>query len=424
MSTLVTCPNCKSQFAPEDAITKSLEKQFELKLDAEKSRVQKQLKEREQELEKQENDFKEKKENENRLFAERMEKEREKMQTEIQVRIRKSVSNDFENRIKILQQENDDNEEKLKLSRQRELDFLKKERALKNREEDLEINFQKKLLEQKQSLTDEIRKREKEKNETKESEYSLKIKELEKQLQDQKKLTDEMKRKQEQVSMQLQGEVQETALEEMLKAAFPFDLISEVGKGVRGADCVQTVRNNLAQECGKIIYESKRTENFGGDWIEKFKSDMRSNGADIAVLVTRTMPKDLDCFGLKEGVWVCTFSEVKALTHVLRDSIIRVFNSAKKHENKGDKMHMLYDYLTSNEFNEQWKAIREGFISMKMGIEKERNVMEKLWKVREKQLEKVLLNAAHFKGSIEGISGLDVIDLSLTDDESKWLENE
>src|SRR5665647_3796713 len=99
---------------------------------------------------------------------------------------------------------------------------------------------------------------------------------------------------------------QETALEDMLRNAFPFDVITEVGKGIKGADCIQLVRNNFGQECGKIIYESKRTENFGADWIEKFKKDMRSTGADIAVLVTKTMPKDLDCFGLKDGVWVCT----------------------------------------------------------------------------------------------------------------------
>ena len=209
-----------------------------------------------------------------------------------------------------------------------------------------------------------------EKNAIKETEHNLKFKELEKQLEDQKKLADEMKRKAEQGSMQLQGEVQETALEEILRNNFPFDVITEVGKGVRGADCIQLVSNNFGQECGKIIYESKRTENFGADWIEKFKKDMRSTGADIAVLVTKTMPKEMDCFGLKDGIWVCTFSEVKALAKVLRDGIIRIFNSAKSQENKGDKMHLLYDYLTSNEFSEQWKAIREGFFAMKIGITK------------------------------------------------------
>jgi hypothetical protein len=192
-------------------------------------------------------------------------------------------------------------------------------------------------------------------------------------------------------------------------------MITEVGKGVRGADCIQTVRNNFGQECGKIIYESKRTNSFSLEWIDKLKADMRGQGAEIAVIVTKTMPKEMDCFGIKDGVWVCSFSEVKALAAVLRDGIIRVFNAAKSQENKGDKMHLLYDYLTSSEFAEQWKAIREGFMSMKLSIQKERDAMEKLWKAREKQLEKVLLNSAHIRGSIEGISGTDV-DLNLLGD--------
>ena len=296
------------------------------------------------------------------------------------------------------------------------MEFLKKVQELKNKEEEMEIALQKKLSEERATLSEQIRKQEIEKNIIKETENNLKFKELEKQLEDQKKLVDEMKRKAEQGSMQRQGEVQEIALEEILRNNFPFDIITEIGKGTRGADCIQMVRNNFGQECGKIIYESKRTENFGGDWIEKFKKDMRSTGADIAVLVTKTMPKDLDCFGLKEGIWVCTFSEVKALSNVLRDGIIRIYNSAKSQENKGDKMHLLYDYLTSNEFSEQWKAIREGFFAMKIGIQKERDAMERLWKAREKQLEKVLLNSAHVKGSIEGIAGRDSIDLGLLDE--------
>jgi hypothetical protein len=246
-----------------------------------------------------------------------------------------------------------------------------------------------------------------------ETEYQMRMKELEKQLEDQKKLAEEMRRKAEQGSTQLQGEIQELALEEMLKTAYPFDIITEVGKGVRGADCIQTVRNNFGQVCGKIIYESKRTTNFSADWIEKLKADMRSLGAEIAVLVTKTMPKDMECFGIKDGVWICSYGEVKALTNVLRDGIIRIAGAVKSQENKGDKMHLLYDYLTSSEFAEQWKAIREGFMSMKLSIQRERDTMEKLWKAREKQLEKVLLNAAHIRGSVEGISGMDSVDLNL-----------
>jgi len=416
MPTLITCPSCKNEFAPEDAIAKSLEKEYEEKFRKDREKLFNQYSEQQKSLEEQQKQFEKKKEKENQLFAERMEKEKQKLESELKEQIRKSISNDFENHIKLLNESNRENEEKLKTARLRELEFLKKEKDLKNREEEMEIELQKKLSQERTLLAEKIRNQEKEKNEIKETEFLLKVKELEKQLDDQKKLAEEMKRKSEQGSMQLQGEVQETALEEILRNNFPFDLITEVGKGTKGADCIQIIRNNYGQECGSIIYESKRTKDFGGDWIEKFKKDMRSTGADIAVLVTKTMPKDLDCFGLKEGIWVCTFSEVKALANVLRDGVIKVYNSSKKHENKGDKMHLLYDYLTSNEFSEQWKAIREGFVAMKTSITKERTLMEKMWAAREKQLEKVLLNAAHVKGSIEGIAGQDSIQLEVFED--------
>jgi hypothetical protein len=336
--------------------------------------------------------------------------------------LRKSISNDFEHKLRLLEDAHKESEEKLRTSRQRELEFLKKEQELLTKEQELDLSVQRLLQEERGKLSEEIRHLEGQKVAAKETEFQMRLKELEKQLDDQKKLAvemerraEEMKRKAEQGSMQLQGEVQELALEELLRATFPFDEISEVGKGVRGADCIQTVRNNHGQECGKIIYESKRTQTFSADWVEKLKADMRSQGALVAVIVTHARPKDMDHFGEKNGVWICSFAEVKALSHVLRDGIIRVFNATKSQENRGDKMHLLYDYLTSNEFGEQWKAIREGFLSMKQSIQRERDTMERLWKAREKQLEKVLLNAAHIRGSIEGIAGKDV-DIDLLED--------
>jgi hypothetical protein len=234
-------------------------------------------------------------------------------------------------------------------------------------------------------------------------------------LEDQKKLVEEMRRKADQGSQQLAGEVQELALEALLKQHFPFDQVEEVGKGVRGADCILTVRNQFGSPCGRIIFESKRTKDFQPAWIGKLKDDLRSQGADLAVLVTSALPKDMPRFGEKDGVWICGFDEVKPLVHVLRDSILRVAALTRSQENKGEKMQMLYSYLTSNEFAEQWKAIREGFMAMKQSIEKERDTMERLWKAREKQLERVLLNATHIKGSIEGIAGQDSIHMNLLD---------
>lgn len=411
MPTNIKCPQCNHEFPLETALNEELKENIEKEKQDLRQRMNDHLKKKEEEWQRRESDI--------RSQQEKREKE---LQQQLEANLRKNITADFENRLQLLQQNNKENEEKLKEARQKEAEFMRKEMDLKNREEELEITVQKKLQLEREKLSEDLRKLEEQKVHAREIEYNLRIKELEKKNEDTIKLLEEAKRKNEQGSSQLQGEVQELALEEMLKIAFPFDLIAEVGKGIKGADCIQTVRNSYGQECGKIIYESKRTSTFTADWIEKLKADMRSLGAEIAVIVTRTMPKDMDCFGIKNGVWVCTFAEVKALASVLRDGVLRVFAAAKADENKGDKMNLLYSYLTSSEFSEQWKAIREGFMSMKMSIQKERDAMERLWKAREKQLEKVLINAAQVRGSIEGIAGQNTIDLELADETDNLLE--
>ena len=385
---MIKCPKCGTEFEPNESIRDQIKKELNQKAI----------------------EWQKRKDEE---FQLKMDEEKKRIQQQLEENIRRSISLDYENQLRLLAQTNKDNEEKLKEARQQQLELFKKEQELKNREAELELSVQKKLQLERERLSVEIRKLEEQRIATIETEYRLRMKEMEERLEAQRKLAEEMRRKAEQGSMQLQGEAQELALEEMLQTAFPFDLILEVGKGVRGADCIQIVRSNFGQECGKIIYESKRTNAFANEWVEKLKTDMRSQGAEIAVIVTKTMPKDMDCFGIKDGVWVCDFSEVKALASVLREGVIRVFNTAKSNENKGDKMHLLYGYLTSSEFAEQWKAIREGFSAMKLSIQRERESMERLWKAREKQLEKVLLNAAHIRGSIEGIAGMDAVDLNL-----------
>lgn len=350
-----------------------------------------------------------------------LDQEKQKIQAELQESIRRSIANDFENKVKLLQQSCDENEEKLKTARQKELEYLQKEQQLKAKEAQFEIELQKQLLKQREALAEQIRQEEAQKNTLKETEFQLRLGEYEKKMKDQEKLIDEMKRKAEQGSMQLQGEVQELLLEDILKSGFPFDKIMSVGKGIRGADCIQVICNPFGNECGKIIYESKRTKDFANDWIEKLKADMRSQGADIAVIVTQALPKDMERFGEKDGVYICSFAEVRSLATVLRTSILKIFALNKSQENKGDKVNMLYDYLTSTEFAEQWSAIREGFMSMRLSIQKEREQMEKLWKAREKQLEKVLLNAAHIRGSIEGIAGADAVNMNLLEESDPLL---
>ncbi|MCW3467366.1 DUF2130 domain-containing protein [Chitinophaga nivalis] len=423
MGTSITCPNCKHQFVMEDAFAADIEKEMRGKMESEwrkrldalqtekntllseKNKMAQERQQMETMIRQQEEEVDKRVQAEKKLL-------RESMATEL----RKSISDDFNNQLALLKEANLEQEEKLKEARQQELEFLRKEQELKNKEQELEISLRKKLLEARSELAEQIRKEETDRNLLKDTEHQLRLRELEKQLEDQRRLAEEMKRRAEQGSTQLQGEVQELILEEMLRQTFPFDEIIPVGKGVRGADCIQQIRNQFGQECGRIIYESKRTKEFAKDWVEKLKADMRSQGVDVAILVTQTMPKDMERFGEKEGIWICTFSEAKALAYVLRDSIIKIAGAVRSQENKGDKMHMLYAYLTSGEFAEQWKAIREGFMSMRISIQRERDAMEKLWKAREKQLEKVLLNAAHIKGSIEGIAGSDSVDLKLLED--------
>lgn len=416
----IKCPNCGHEFDIENVLSKELELKYQQAYSHKLQEYQNGLQAEKARLKEAEQLFEEKKKKENELFAEKLNAEKQKIAVELEAAMRKSIQSDFENKLRLLQQSLSDNEEKLRQSRKTELEFLQKEKALKDREEAMEVHIQKQLLEERERLTVKIKEQltqnESEKWQQKEQEFLLRLKEKEKQLEDQKKLVNEMQRKAEQGSMQLQGEVQELILEELLGVTYPFDEISEVKKGVRGGDCEQTVRTQFGQEAGKIIYESKRTVSFSNDWIEKIKADMRHKRADAAVIVTQALPKGMERFGEISGVYICTFAEVKIVSLLLRNALLKIYEARKSGENKGDKMVMLYDYLTSHEFSEQWKAIQEGFRSMKNSIQAERNAMEKLWKSREKQLEKVLLNAVHIKGSVEGIAGSETVNLNLLDE--------
>lgn len=411
----IKCPNCGHQFDVENVIAADLEQKYQQQYREKLQSSLQQVEAEKKKLEEEQALFEEKRKKENEIFAQRLQQEKLKISSELQEQLTKSIASDFENKLVLLQKSNQDNEEKLKEARRKELEFLQKEQELKNKEAEMEIQLQKKLQEERNNLTEQIRGQEQERNALKETEFQLKLKELEKQLDDQKKLADEMKRKAEQSSMQRQGEVQELLLEEILREQFPFDLIEEVGKGVEGADCIQVVRNTIGIECGRIIYESKRTKGWNNSWVDKLKADMRNRGADVAILVTQTFPKDMERFGEKDGILICSFNEVAGVSHLVRNNIIRIHDVQRSQENKGDKMQMLYDYLTGNEFRGQMEAIVEGFMSLKQSISKERIQMEKLWKEREKQLEKVLLSTSGMYGSVKGIAGASIGDIPLLD---------
>ena len=260
-------------------------------------------------------------------------------------------------------------------------------------------------LEAEKKLTQRLAKEVEAYKKTVDEKSSLEVLELKKQLDNVKNQLAMANKKAHQGSMQIQGEAQELAMEAWLTEQFPLDEIEEIKKGARGADCLQSVVSPSGRPSGRILYESKRTKSFQPAWIEKFKADIRDTQADIGVLVTEAMPKDMTQFGLKDGIYICTFSEFKALSHVLRQSLIELKRTARLEENKGDVKTMLYQYFTSNEFKGQIEAIVESFSQIQQDLDKEKIAMKSLWKKREKQLTKVLENTTYLYSSVKGIGG-------------------
>lgn len=394
----INCPECGTSIDVQDILAHQLEDEIKRKYQNEIAEEKKKYESQFENLNDQKLAFEKAKKKENELFQERVDKQVKEDKKALEIKLKAKLSEEQSEQFEALQKELNEKSEKVKeLNRSKaEIEKLKREKG--ELKESIEAEAEKKINDQILIEKDKIRKSEEEKNE-------LKFKELQKQLEDQKKLTEEMKRKQEQGSMQLQGEVQELAIEEWLAENFPLDTIDEIRKGVRGGDCIQTVNTRTSQNCGSIYYESKRTKDFQPTWIEKFKNDIRDKGANIGVLVTDAMPSDMDRLGMKNGIWICSFEEFKGLCHVLRESIVQINNAVATQENKGDKMVMLYDFLTSNEFRLQIEGIVEGFTQMKADLESEKRSITGHWKKREKQIEKVLLNTNFMYSSIKGIAG-------------------
>jgi len=396
--TQIKCPNCGTSIDVQDILAHQLEDEIKQKYQAQIAEEKKKYEAEQEKLKQEKLAFEEKKKQENELFQDRFDKKLKEEKSLMEEKLKAKLTEEQSEQFAALQKELNEKSEQVKeLNRSKaEIEKLKREKG--ELKEAAEAEAQKKLNELLQIEKEKIRKVEEDRNE-------LKFKELQKQLEDQKKLTEEMKRKQEQGSMQMQGEVQELAIEEWLAMQFPLDTIEEIKKGARGGDCIQIVNTRTEQNCGKIYYESKRTKDFQPSWIEKFKTDIRDKGANIGVLVTEVMPSDMDRMGLKDGIWICNYDEFKGLCNVLRESIVQINLAVSSQENKGDKMHMLYDYLTSNQFRMQIEAIVEGFTSMKTALDSEKRAMQRIWKEREKQIDKVTANTIDMHASIKGIAG-------------------
>ncbi len=391
----VKCPHCGNKFNPEEAIGHDirigLEKEFERRMAENTRRLEEKVRQQESEryatrIRSLEEDQKSKTSKLRALENAALALE----QREHQIRQREERV-DIEMKKRLLEREKVIYEQAEKSAREKAgVEVLEREQKLNRDREMLEVMMKKRTQEEAEKVRCEER---------------LKLAELQKKLDDQGRLINEMKRKSEQGSMQLQGEVQEIAIEEFLATAFLRDEIEEISKGKRGGDCVHVVKDHYQRQCGRILYESKRTKHFSYEWIAKVKDDMRLQQADIGVIVTEALPDNMTRFGEVEGIWVCTFVEFKALAMLFRHNLVRIGEVLASQENKGDKMQMIYSYVTGNEFRQKLEAAFESFSEMQQDLIKEKTLFTSQWARREKKLLKAMENVVALYGDVRGIAG-------------------
>ena len=283
-------------------------------------------------------------------------------------------------------------------ARTRELVLLKEKAELEDKRKNMELDYQRKLAEERQLL-------EKQLIEKYSSEADLKLKERDKQIEDLRKSLAEAKRKSEQGSMETQGEALELDLEANLNIHFPHDEITPVPKGIRGADVIQTVHNQSMVNCGSIIWETKNTKAWNSAWIDKLKDDQRSIGANLAVLVSTELPEGIKTFGHVDGVWVVSVASYIPLAMTLRQQLVQVTFARSASEGKSEKMEMVYEYLSGDAFRHKVEAIVETFVGMQEQLNKEKRAYARLWKEREKQIERIIENTAGMYGDVRGLIG-------------------
>ena len=405
----IQCPNCGQEIDVNDVLAHRIENRLRGELERKRREQEEQVRARMEEVGRQQAALKEAQERQARETEEAIALGIKEREAELAQQLKSRLESEQEEKIGSLERELGEKNDKLKAFHRAQADIARLKREKDELSDVVRAESEQKLTREREQIKRSL-----------EEKARLDMAERDKVISDLNQKLQDAQRRAEQGSTQLQGEVQELAIEDWLRTRFPLDTVEEIKKGARGADCLQTVHTRSRQNCGTIYYESKRAKAFQPGWVEKFRQDIREKGADAGVLVTQVMPPDMDGMGLRDGIWVCSFEEFGNLAVVLRDGIIRLSEAVAARENRGDKMGMLYDYLTGNEFRQQVEAIVEGFTQMQTDLESEKRSMQTIWKKREKQIEKVLLSTNHMYGSIRGIAGNTIPRVSLLelDDEA------
>ncbi|WP_224994484.1 DUF2130 domain-containing protein [Cesiribacter sp. SM1] len=410
--TQITCPECKHQFNAEAALTHHMKYQ----LDQEKKRLQHEMRSWKEEQNKtvaekvnilkiQEERLKQQQlevdTKVSRLVAQKeveMRQEQQRKEADNLAKLRQQVRQESLQEVSALKEELEEKSKLAALAREAQIKLEQTQRKLDEKERDLRLQFERQLSQQRVELEEAIAKRESE-------QHQLKLAEKDKQLEDMRKQVSELKRKSEQGSMQLQGEVQELAIECKLRKLFPQDEIQEVPKGLNGADTMQKVIDDSGKACGIMLYESKRTKHFSQAWLQKLREDQQRVVAEVAILVTEAMPDGITEFGWIDGILVCSFGTFPIAASLIRHNLIDLSHLKVAHINQDSKMALLYNYLTSVDFKMHLEEIIRTFESMRLQLDRERRTYTRQWKERETMLERVTHNTASMYGKLRGIAG-------------------
>jgi len=374
----IICPKCHESISIDEVLTHQIENKLK-------------------------KDFEEKERVLKASIEEENEKKLQVLATDLTARLKADVLKAGESERKFLEEQLKDKDLKLKESAEKELELRRQAVKLKEDKDRFELDKQRQMDAERKSIEENASKKA---TEAKQAE----IDQLNKNLSNTQKALDEAQRKAAQGSQQTQGEVQEMILEEMLKSEFIYDDIVPVPKGVTGADVIQIVKNQNGVECGKIIWESKKTKAWTEGWIQKLKDDQRTVKADLAVIVASTLPSGADAISDRDGVWVCDMKLAVSIATILREQLLLVAREKASSVGKNEKMEIIYGYLSGVEFRQRIEAIVEAFQGMHASLQKERLAYEKIWTEREKQIQKVIKNTVGIYGDISGVVQLQKID--------------
>ena len=390
----ITCPNCGQEFELSDALTGRIRAHLREELLSEVSRREAQLKEKTAALKTQEEKISESREK----IDEEIETRLKARMSEVEQKAARRLEGEYVDQLKELRGVLEEKDAAIKTFKKQEMELRTEQRRLKEATESLELEVARKLDEERDKIREQAERKLGEA-------HRLKDLEKDKVINDLKSALEDMKRKAEQGSMETQGEVLEQDFEAQLKSFFIHDEIKPVPKGIRGADLIQSVRTPMAAECGVLLWEAKNTKTFSNGWIPKLKDDMIEIRASLAILVSVVLPDGINRFGQVDGVWISDPLSAIPLAAVLREQLIAISRERIASKGKNEKMEALYQYLAGVEFKQKIEGIVEAFTSMQDQLNRERRAMERHWKQREKEIERVIKNTVGLYGDMQGIIG-------------------